>query len=262
MFGEVVAPGERHGAWRGHWPVACRRGQGDQPAAVGIERQRDDRGTVLACRFNRRIAASGALAREFEQRRHQARQRDALRRRRPGNHGRKSIGIGAQALRIGRWDQHVSNPRGEVVAPLVHHLQLRRGEAHALHHVGSELPFGARVQVRDRALERQVGQPARHRQPADAQALEARQAGGLTQLRVDVQPAAEGAAVDPAARLQRGAPVVQHDPRRGATQPFRGFPAKQVEIGLREIQVTQRTALAPVRIVTLEDAPRLFDVGH
>ncbi len=158
--------------------------------------------------------------REFKQRWQQARQGDALRGRHLGNHGREAVGIGAQALRVSRRDQCASNSRGEVVAPLIHHLQLSRGERHALHHVSGELPCGARVQVSDGALERQVGKPARHQQPADAQALEARQASGFTQLRVDVQPGAERAAVEAAARQQRGTGIVQHDSRHCAAHSF------------------------------------------
>ena len=163
-------------------------------------------------------------------------------------------------LAVRRRQQDGSDAGGQIVAPLVDDPQVAVGDADAPEGIGGNLVSIGAIERLERTREHPVGDEARHRQPADAELLERRQAAGLAQqrLHVDVAPQRVRGHLD--ARCERQQAGLQHDARAPPAEPVREVVGGEVELVAADRHRAQRAAFHLPGIVRLEDARTALDV--
>ena len=245
-----------------------RRGTAAQPGlqalATGQEGQRHQRGAV----FQRGTGGVGAVAGcQLEHRRHQRRDRQTLARRRRArlclDLAGQVVGMAAQAgLGVGRQQRCGQHLLG-VVGPGIGQHQRLRAEAHAADHLLRQFALGAQVQRLQQARQRRFGQPARQRQPADAQGLHRGQAVGFAQHGAQVQPAATRPGRQRQAGLHhRQAGLQPHTASGGlcgAAQALAGLLQQQLQVALRQHHRAGDAGQGAARVVV---AQQVACAGH
>jgi hypothetical protein len=109
------------------------------------------------------------------------------------------------------------------------------------------------------------GQPSRHRQPADPQARQFRQAVGFAQMDVEVEPGGKGQKVQagqPQAGLQVGVVGLQPHARGRRGQPApAAVVEKQFQVALGDDDGARHAGTVAPGVVAAQYLQRAFDVG-